>query len=234
MDRIAALPPLRETIAAHGLDARKRFGQHFLLDLNLTRRIARAAAPLDAGTVVEVGPGPGGLTRALLLEGAANVVAIELDRRAIDALHELEAAADGRLALLEADALQDEGQQRARHRAEGDDADQPHQRGKLGGADALGDDFETVVRIHDLDDRHRPHQEEGDLRGRHQRFAELMRNQLMVGGGQRVDGPQQAGADQRGGRLVDLERMLERDRRIGDDKDNDQGGQHLETSLQLG
>ena len=106
MDRIAALPPLRETIAAHGLDARKRFGQHFLLDLNLTRRIARAAAPLDAGTVVEVGPGPGGLTRALLLEGAAKVVAIELDLRAIDALRELEAAADGRLALLEADALQ--------------------------------------------------------------------------------------------------------------------------------
>ncbi len=106
MDRIAALPPLRETIAAHGLDARKRFGQHFLLDLNLTRRIARAAAPLDAGTVVEVGPGPGGLTRALLLEGAANVVAIELDRRAIDALRELEAAADGHLALVEADALE--------------------------------------------------------------------------------------------------------------------------------
>ena len=106
MDRIAALPPLRETIAAHGLDARKRFGQHFLLDLNLTRRIARAAAPLDAGTVVDVGPGPGGLTRALLLEGAANVVAIELDRRAIDALRELEAAADGHLALVEADALE--------------------------------------------------------------------------------------------------------------------------------
>ncbi len=106
MDRIAALPPLRETIAAHGLDAKKRFGQHFLLDLNLTRRIARAAAPLDAGTVVEVGPGPGGLTRALLLEGAANVVAIELDRRAIDALRELEAAANGHLALVEADALQ--------------------------------------------------------------------------------------------------------------------------------
>ena len=106
MDRIAALPPLRETIAAHDLDAKKRFGQHFLLDLNLTRRIARAAAPLDAGTVVEVGPGPGGLTRALLLEGAANVVAIELDRRAIDALRELEAAADGHLALVEADALE--------------------------------------------------------------------------------------------------------------------------------
>ncbi|MBN9516650.1 MAG: 16S rRNA (adenine(1518)-N(6)/adenine(1519)-N(6))-dimethyltransferase RsmA [Alphaproteobacteria bacterium] len=106
MDRIAALPPLRETIAAHDLDAKKRFGQHFLLDLNLTRRIARAAAPLHEGTVIEVGPGPGGLTRALLLEGAASVVAVELDRRAIGALRELEAAADGHLALVEADALQ--------------------------------------------------------------------------------------------------------------------------------
>lgn len=106
MDRIAALPPLRETIAAHDLDAKKRFGQHFLLDLNLTRRIARAAAPLNEGTVIEVGPGPGGLTRALLLEGAASVVAVELDRRAIGALRELEAAADGHLALVEADALQ--------------------------------------------------------------------------------------------------------------------------------
>jgi 16S rRNA (adenine1518-N6/adenine1519-N6)-dimethyltransferase len=105
MDRIAALPPLRETIAAHDLDAKKRFGQHFLLDLNLTRRIARAAAPLDVGTVIEVGPGPGGLTRALLLEGAASVVAVELDRRAIGALRELEAAAEGHLALVEADAL---------------------------------------------------------------------------------------------------------------------------------
>ena len=66
---VAALPPLRETIAKHGLDARKRFGQHFLLDLNLTRRIARAAGPLDGITVIEIGPGPGGLTRALLLEG---------------------------------------------------------------------------------------------------------------------------------------------------------------------
>ena len=105
MDRIAALPPLRETIAAHDLDAKKRFGQHFLLDLNLTRRIARAAAPLNEGTVIEVGPGPGGLTRALLLEGAANVVAVELDRRAIGALRELEAAADRHLSLVEADAL---------------------------------------------------------------------------------------------------------------------------------
>ncbi len=102
---VAALPPLRETIAAHGLDARKRFGQHFLLDLNLTRRIARAAAPVDHGTVIEVGPGPGGLTRALLLEGAASVVAIEVDPRALGALAELQGAAGGRLQVIEADAL---------------------------------------------------------------------------------------------------------------------------------
>ena len=90
---ISRLPPLRETIAAHGLDARKRLGQHFLLDLNLTRRIARAAAPLSPGTVIEVGPGPGGLTRALLLEGATSVVAIEVDTRAITALQDLQEAA---------------------------------------------------------------------------------------------------------------------------------------------
>jgi 16S rRNA (adenine1518-N6/adenine1519-N6)-dimethyltransferase len=106
MDALARLPPLRETIAAHGLDARKRLGQHFLLDLNLTRRIARAAAPLGEGTVIEVGPGPGGLTRALLLEGAARVVAIEVDRRAIAALQELQEAAGDRLDLLAADALE--------------------------------------------------------------------------------------------------------------------------------
>jgi 16S rRNA (adenine1518-N6/adenine1519-N6)-dimethyltransferase len=105
VDGLAALPPLREVIAAHGLDARKRLGQHFLLDLNLTRRIARAAAPLDQGMVVEVGPGPGGLTRALLLEGAGRVVAVEIDSRAIGALRELQAAADGRLDLVEGDAL---------------------------------------------------------------------------------------------------------------------------------
>jgi len=104
-DGVAGLPPLRQTIAAHGLDARKRLGQHFLLDLNLTRRIARAAAPLDQGTVIEVGPGPGGLTRALLLEGAARVVAIEVDARAILALQELQAAAPGRLEVIEGDAL---------------------------------------------------------------------------------------------------------------------------------
>jgi len=106
MDALARLPPLRETIAAHGLDARKRLGQHFLLDLNLTRRIARAAAPLDEGTVIEIGPGPGGLTRALLLEGAARVVAIEVDPRAIAALRELQEAAGGRLELVEGDAME--------------------------------------------------------------------------------------------------------------------------------
>jgi len=105
VDGLAGLPPLREVIAAHGLDARKRLGQHFLLDLNLTRRIARAAAPLDQGLVVEIGPGPGGLTRSLLLEGAGRVVAVEIDRRAIAALKELQAVADGRLELVEADAL---------------------------------------------------------------------------------------------------------------------------------
>ena len=105
MDDLARLPPLRETIAAHGLDARKRLGQHFLLDLNLTRRIARAAAPLNQGTVIEVGPGPGGLTRALLLEGAERVVAVELDSRAVAALQELVDAAGGRLQVVQADAL---------------------------------------------------------------------------------------------------------------------------------
>jgi 16S rRNA (adenine1518-N6/adenine1519-N6)-dimethyltransferase len=105
VDGLANLPPLREVIAAHGLDARKRLGQHFLLDLNLTRRIARAAAPLDQGLVIEVGPGPGGLTRALLLEGAERVVAIEIDARAVGALKELQAVADGRLEIVEADAL---------------------------------------------------------------------------------------------------------------------------------
>jgi 16S rRNA (adenine1518-N6/adenine1519-N6)-dimethyltransferase len=106
VDRLAGLPPLREVIAAHGLDARKRLGQHFLLDLNLTRRIARAAAPLADGTVIEVGPGPGGLTRALLIEGASRVVAIEVDPRAIAALGDLQTAAGGRLDVVEADALE--------------------------------------------------------------------------------------------------------------------------------
>ena len=77
------LPPLRDVIAAHGLNANKALGQNFLFDLNLTRRIARAAAPLGGFTIIEVGPGPGGLTRALLAEGASQVIAVERDRRAL-------------------------------------------------------------------------------------------------------------------------------------------------------
>lgn len=98
------LPPLREVIAGHGLAARKSLGQNFLLDINLTRRIARASGALQGMTVVEIGPGPGGLTRALLLEGAAKVVAIEKDRRCVAALGELAIAFPGRLEIVEADA----------------------------------------------------------------------------------------------------------------------------------
>jgi 16S rRNA (adenine1518-N6/adenine1519-N6)-dimethyltransferase len=100
------LPPLREVIRKHGLGARKSLGQNFLLDLNLTGKIARAAGPLDGVTVVEIGPGPGGLTRALLDNGAGRVVAIERDQRCIPALHEIAAAHPGRLDLVEADALE--------------------------------------------------------------------------------------------------------------------------------
>ncbi len=100
-----ALRPLREVIARHGLGARKALGQHFLLDLNLTRRIARAAGPLAGRVVVEIGPGPGGLTRALLETEAARVVAIERDARAVAALDELVRAYPGRLEVVEADAL---------------------------------------------------------------------------------------------------------------------------------
>jgi 16S rRNA (adenine1518-N6/adenine1519-N6)-dimethyltransferase len=97
-------PPLREALAAHGLLAKKSFGQHFLLDLNLTRKIARLAGPLEGRAVIEVGPGPGGLTRALL-EAGATVIAIEKDRRFLPLLQELAACADGRLMLVEAYAL---------------------------------------------------------------------------------------------------------------------------------
>lgn len=99
------LPPLRDVIAAHGLQAQKALGQNFLLDLNLTRKIARTAAPLAGYTVLEVGPGPGGLTRALLMEGADAVIAIEKDRRCRDALADITDAYDGKLAVIEADAL---------------------------------------------------------------------------------------------------------------------------------
>ena len=98
------LPPLRESLAAAGLAARKSFGQHFLLDLNLTRKIARLAGPLEGETVVEVGPGPGGLTRALLQAGAS-VIAVEKDARFLPLLEDLAARADGRLTLIQADAL---------------------------------------------------------------------------------------------------------------------------------
>jgi 16S rRNA (adenine1518-N6/adenine1519-N6)-dimethyltransferase len=99
------LPPLREVVAAHGLEPRKALGQNFLFDLNLTRKIARAAGPLEGVAVVEVGPGPGGLTRALLSEGAAKVIAIERDARALGALTEIAAHWPGRLEIIEGDAL---------------------------------------------------------------------------------------------------------------------------------
>jgi 16S rRNA (adenine1518-N6/adenine1519-N6)-dimethyltransferase len=102
---LAALPPLREVVRAHGLQARKSLGQNYLFDLNLTRKIARSTGSLDGVTVIEIGPGPGGLTRALLEEGAAKVVAVEADRRFIPALEEIAAHAAGRLTLVEADAL---------------------------------------------------------------------------------------------------------------------------------
>ena len=101
---IEGLPPLRESLAEAGLLARKSFGQHFLLDLNVTRKIARLGGPLDAVTVLEVGPGPGGLTRALL-EAGALVVAVEKDARFLPLLAELAEAAPGRLTVIEADAL---------------------------------------------------------------------------------------------------------------------------------
>jgi 16S rRNA (adenine1518-N6/adenine1519-N6)-dimethyltransferase len=101
----AVLPPLREVIARYGIAARKSLGQNFILDLNLTRRIARAAGPLGHATVIEVGPGPGGLTRALLAEGAGAVIAIERDPRCLAALGPLAAHYSGRLRLVEGDAL---------------------------------------------------------------------------------------------------------------------------------
>lgn len=100
------LPPLREVIAEHGLSARKSLGQNFLLDLNLTRKIARTSGPLDGVDVVEVGPGPGGLTRALLAEGARHVVAIERDPRCRPALDQISARYPGRLTVLDGDATE--------------------------------------------------------------------------------------------------------------------------------
>jgi len=116
MRSIEELPKLREVIARHRLSARSRLGQHFLLDLNLTDRIARVADPLHGHLVIEVGPGPGGLTRSLLAGGAARVIAIERDPRCIAALDGLVGAAGGRLVVIEGDALEvDEGALAAAH-----------------------------------------------------------------------------------------------------------------------
>ena len=104
--QIDDLPPLRDVIARHGLSAKKQLGQNFLFDLNLTARIARVAGPLEGVTVIEVGPGPGGLTRALLAEGAKKVIAIERDERALPALAEIADAYPGRLLVIAADALE--------------------------------------------------------------------------------------------------------------------------------
>ena len=102
---IDTLPPLREVIATHGLSARKALGQNFLLDVNLTAKIARSAGDLSASDVLEVGPGPGGLTRGLLAEGARHVLAIEKDPRCIPALDDIAAAYPGRLTITQGDAL---------------------------------------------------------------------------------------------------------------------------------
>jgi 16S rRNA (adenine1518-N6/adenine1519-N6)-dimethyltransferase len=111
MAQIDDLPPLREVIRRHGLSAKKSLGQNFLLDLNLTARIARAGAPLAGATVVEVGPGPGGLTRALLAEGARRVIAIERDDRAIAALEEIAARYPGQMEIVPGDALEFDARQ---------------------------------------------------------------------------------------------------------------------------
>jgi len=105
MPPIDALPPLREVIAAHGLSAKKSLGQNFLLDLNLTAKIARCAGDLSGADVLEVGPGPGGLTRGLLAEGARKVLAVEKDARCLPALAEISAAYPGRLEVQQGDAL---------------------------------------------------------------------------------------------------------------------------------
>ncbi|HVV42569.1 MAG TPA: 16S rRNA (adenine(1518)-N(6)/adenine(1519)-N(6))-dimethyltransferase RsmA [Nitrobacter sp.] len=104
MSAIDDLPPLRDVIKRHALSARKSLGQNFLLDLNLTARIARAAGPLESATVIEVGPGPGGLTRALLAMGAREVIAIERDERALGPLQEIADRYPGRLRIVNADA----------------------------------------------------------------------------------------------------------------------------------
>jgi 16S rRNA (adenine1518-N6/adenine1519-N6)-dimethyltransferase len=106
MSQIDDLPPLREVVRTHGLMAKKSLGQNFLFDLNLTSRIARSAGPLEDATVIEVGPGPGGLTRAILAAGAKKMIAIERDSRCLPALAEIAERYPGRLEVVEADALE--------------------------------------------------------------------------------------------------------------------------------
>ncbi len=106
MSHIDSLPPLREVIQKHGLAAKKALGQNFLLDLNITMKVARAAGDLEDVTVLEIGPGPGGLTRSLLASGAKRVIAIERDERCIPALKEISDASDGRLTVVSGDALE--------------------------------------------------------------------------------------------------------------------------------
>ena len=105
MAALDGLPPLRDVIQRHGLDAKKALGQNFLLDLNLTQKIARTAGPIENHTVIEVGPGPGGLTRAILALGAKRVIAIERDARCLPALAEISDHYPGRLTVIEGDAL---------------------------------------------------------------------------------------------------------------------------------
>jgi len=102
---IETLPSLSETVKTHGLGANKKLGQHFLLDMNLTDKIARLAEPLAGHSVAEIGPGPGGLTRALLLRGAEKLVAIEMDERFVPALAEIGDQSEGRLEIAQGDAL---------------------------------------------------------------------------------------------------------------------------------
>lgn len=104
MDMLDTLPTVGEFIKQHDLNAKKSLGQNFLLDLNLTRKIARQSAPLNTGTVIEIGPGPGGLTRALLAEGAENLIAIEKDPRCATALSQVVDASNGRLTVIQGDA----------------------------------------------------------------------------------------------------------------------------------
>ncbi|MEE1611011.1 16S rRNA (adenine(1518)-N(6)/adenine(1519)-N(6))-dimethyltransferase RsmA [Microvirga sp. CF3016] len=106
MSQIDDLPPLREVVRTHGLMAKKSLGQNFLFDLNLTSRIARSAGPLEDATIIEVGPGPGGLTRAILAAGARKLIAIERDTRCLPALAEIAERYPGRLEVVEADALE--------------------------------------------------------------------------------------------------------------------------------